>query len=179
MATTARRSRRFLGLTLASLPLLSVASCAWWHERDPVSGEQDIVITADDADASSVLGVADETVALPGTPAAAAEEANADDTPAAPAAAEPTPAALPVPPEPANAAAQEATASKDGQDVAKEAEERWKIKQQQLQMEAEEARTFQPHVVFVDADNKILATGFDPAETFGDPDLSRGDRISG
>jgi aspartate 1-decarboxylase len=34
-------------------------------------------------------------------------------------------------------------------------------------------------VVFVDADNRILATGFDPAETFGDPDLSRGDRISG
>ena len=27
-------------------------------------------------------------------------------------------------------------------------------------------------MVFVDADNKILATGFDPAETFGAPALS-------
>jgi aspartate 1-decarboxylase len=30
-------------------------------------------------------------------------------------------------------------------------------------------------VVFVDADNRIMATGFDPAETFGDPALTRGD----
>ena len=43
------------------------------------------------------------------------------------------------------------------------------------QMTTEEAKAFQPHVVFVDADNKIMATGFDPAETFGDPNLSRGD----
>jgi aspartate 1-decarboxylase len=32
-------------------------------------------------------------------------------------------------------------------------------------------------VVFVDADNVILATGFDPAETFGDPSLARGDLV--
>ena len=43
------------------------------------------------------------------------------------------------------------------------------------QMETAEAREHQPHVVFVDADNKILATGFDPAETFGDDRLVRGD----
>ena len=30
-------------------------------------------------------------------------------------------------------------------------------------------------MVFVDADNKILATGFDPAETFDGPGLVRGD----
>src|SRR5262245_65216409 len=36
------------------------------------------------------------------------------------------------------------------------------------QMETAEAKEFQPHVVFVDAANKILATGIDPAETFGD-----------
>ncbi len=46
------------------------------------------------------------------------------------------------------------------------------------QLTTEEARTLEPHVVFVDADNRILATGFDPAETFGDPDLARGDIIS-
>ena len=43
------------------------------------------------------------------------------------------------------------------------------------QMTTEEARGHQPHVVFVDAQNKILATGFDPAETFGGTDLVRGD----
>jgi aspartate 1-decarboxylase len=42
----------------------------------------------------------------------------------------------------------------------------------------EEAKQLQPHVVFVDADNAIVATGFDPAETFGDPHLARGDIIS-
>jgi aspartate 1-decarboxylase len=47
------------------------------------------------------------------------------------------------------------------------------------QMETAEAREHQPHVVFVDADNKILATGFDPAETFGDERLVRGDAASG
>src|SRR5881227_2581977 len=31
------------------------------------------------------------------------------------------------------------------------------------QMETAEARELRPHVVFVDADNKVLATGFDPA----------------
>ena len=34
------------------------------------------------------------------------------------------------------------------------------------------------HVVFVDADNKFLGTGADPAETFGDPTLSRGDHAA-
>ena len=43
------------------------------------------------------------------------------------------------------------------------------------QMETAEAKEYQPHVVFVDADNKIMATGFDPAETFGDAGLTRGD----
>ena len=45
------------------------------------------------------------------------------------------------------------------------------------QMDTEEARSFQPHVVFVDADNRVLATGSDPAETFGDPSLARGDLV--
>ena len=46
------------------------------------------------------------------------------------------------------------------------------------QLETAEATSFQPHVVFVDADNKVLATGYDPAETFGDPSLARGDVVS-
>jgi aspartate 1-decarboxylase len=46
------------------------------------------------------------------------------------------------------------------------------------QVTTEEAKELQPHVVFVDTDNAIVATGFDPAETFGDPDLARGDIIS-
>ena len=46
------------------------------------------------------------------------------------------------------------------------------------QMDTAEARSFTPHVVFVDADNTIVATGADPAETFGDPTLARGDKIS-
>ena len=45
------------------------------------------------------------------------------------------------------------------------------------QMETAEAREFAPHVVFVDADNKILATGFDPAEAFPGSGLVRGDRV--
>jgi aspartate 1-decarboxylase len=45
------------------------------------------------------------------------------------------------------------------------------------QMETAEARTLRPRVVFVDADNKILATGDDAADTFGDPRLTRGDRV--
>ena len=45
------------------------------------------------------------------------------------------------------------------------------------QMDTDEARGFQPQVVFVDADNHVLATGYDPAETFGDPGLTRGDLI--
>ena len=43
------------------------------------------------------------------------------------------------------------------------------------QMDTVEARTHQPRVVFVDADNTILATGHDPADTFGDATLTRGD----
>ena len=46
------------------------------------------------------------------------------------------------------------------------------------QMETAEAKEYQPAVVFVDADNKVLATGFDPAETFGDPALTRGDFLA-
>ncbi|GAB3854042.1 aspartate 1-decarboxylase [Nocardioides maradonensis] len=46
------------------------------------------------------------------------------------------------------------------------------------QMSTEEAKEHQPHVVFVDQDNKILATGFDPAETFGDATLERGDAVA-
>jgi aspartate 1-decarboxylase len=43
------------------------------------------------------------------------------------------------------------------------------------QMDTAEAKEYQPHVVFVDGDNKILATGYDPAETFEGPGLVRGD----
>ena len=43
------------------------------------------------------------------------------------------------------------------------------------QMETAEAKELKPHVVFVDADNKVMATGYDPAETFGAPALVRGD----
>ena len=43
------------------------------------------------------------------------------------------------------------------------------------QMETAEAREFQPHVVFVDADNKIIGTGSDPAEALPGTGLVRGD----
>ena len=43
------------------------------------------------------------------------------------------------------------------------------------QMDDVEARQFQPHVVFVDSFNHIIGTGADPAETFGDSELTRGD----
>lgn len=43
------------------------------------------------------------------------------------------------------------------------------------QMSTEEARDYQPSVVFVDADNAVIGTGADPADTFGDPSLARGD----
>lgn len=46
------------------------------------------------------------------------------------------------------------------------------------QMDTAEAKEYQPHVVFVDADNKIMATGYDPVETFGDPGLRRGDLVT-
>ena len=45
------------------------------------------------------------------------------------------------------------------------------------QMDTAEAKEHQPHVVFVDTDNKIMATGYDPAETFGDKALTRGDLV--
>ncbi|MGZ4464693.1 MAG: aspartate 1-decarboxylase, partial [Nocardioides sp.] len=47
------------------------------------------------------------------------------------------------------------------------------------QMSTEEAKAFVPHVVFVDADNRVLATGYDPAETFGGTGLVRGDATAG
>jgi aspartate 1-decarboxylase len=46
------------------------------------------------------------------------------------------------------------------------------------QMETAEAREFSPSVVFVDADNRIIGTGSDPAEALpgtGPTDLVRGD----
>ena len=47
------------------------------------------------------------------------------------------------------------------------------------QMDTEEARTLRPHVVFVDADNKVVATGSDPVETGGGAGLVRGDVLAG
>ena len=41
-----------------------------------------------------------------------------------------------------------------------------------------EAREFAPHVVSVDAGDLVMATGFDPAETFGDASLTRGDFLA-
>ncbi|MET1061631.1 MAG: aspartate 1-decarboxylase [Aeromicrobium sp.] len=46
------------------------------------------------------------------------------------------------------------------------------------QMEDAEARTFEPHVVFVDADNRVMATGHDPAEALPGTGLVRGDVIA-
>ena len=46
------------------------------------------------------------------------------------------------------------------------------------QMETAEAKTFEPKVVFVDADNKIVGTSADPADTFGSEDLLRGDLVA-
>jgi aspartate 1-decarboxylase len=46
------------------------------------------------------------------------------------------------------------------------------------QMDDEEARTRQPKVVFVDADNKIIGAGSDPAEALPGTDLIRGDEIA-
>jgi aspartate 1-decarboxylase len=43
------------------------------------------------------------------------------------------------------------------------------------QMDTEEARSFQPRVVFVDADNSIVGTGNDPAEALPGSGLVRGD----
>jgi aspartate 1-decarboxylase len=43
------------------------------------------------------------------------------------------------------------------------------------QMDTAEARALEPHVVFVDADNKIIGTGSDPAEALPGTGLVRGD----
>ena len=45
------------------------------------------------------------------------------------------------------------------------------------QLEDAEARTFEPNVVFVDADNRIIGTGHDPAEALPGTGLTRGDVI--
>jgi aspartate 1-decarboxylase len=45
------------------------------------------------------------------------------------------------------------------------------------QMDTAEARELQPHVVFVDADNRIVATGSDPAEVVPGSGLLRGDLV--
>ncbi|HYH33960.1 MAG TPA: aspartate 1-decarboxylase [Nocardioides sp.] len=44
------------------------------------------------------------------------------------------------------------------------------------QMDTDEARDFEPSVVLVDRHNRVVASGADPAETFGAPGLARGDR---
>jgi aspartate 1-decarboxylase len=43
-------------------------------------------------------------------------------------------------------------------------------------MDTAEARTFEPRVVFVDADNRVCGTGSDPAEAL--PGLTRGDAVA-
>lgn len=43
------------------------------------------------------------------------------------------------------------------------------------QLEDAEAREFEPKVVFVDSENKIIGTGSDPAEALPGTGLSRGD----
>ena len=47
------------------------------------------------------------------------------------------------------------------------------------QMDTEEARAFKPSVVFVDADNRVVATGDDPAEVGAGFGLVRGDTLAG
>ncbi|MCW2758732.1 MAG: aspartate 1-decarboxylase subunit alpha [Nocardioidaceae bacterium] len=46
------------------------------------------------------------------------------------------------------------------------------------QLETAEARSFEPHVVFVDADNRVVTVGGDPADVPAGFDLHRGDRIA-
>jgi aspartate 1-decarboxylase len=46
------------------------------------------------------------------------------------------------------------------------------------QMETAEAREHRPHVVFVDADNKVVGTGDDPAEALPGSGLLRGDTLA-
>ncbi|MDP9821606.1 aspartate 1-decarboxylase [Nocardioides massiliensis] len=45
------------------------------------------------------------------------------------------------------------------------------------QMEDAEARSYQPDVVFVDADNKVMGFGHDPAEALPQQGLLRGDLV--
>ena len=47
------------------------------------------------------------------------------------------------------------------------------------QMETAEAKEFAPSVVFVDADNKVVGTGSDPAEALPGSGLVRGDSLAG
>jgi aspartate 1-decarboxylase len=47
------------------------------------------------------------------------------------------------------------------------------------QMETTAARGYQPSVVFVDADNKVVGTGSDPAEARPGTGLVRGDTLAG
>jgi aspartate 1-decarboxylase len=47
------------------------------------------------------------------------------------------------------------------------------------QMDTAEARSHQPHVVFVDEDNRILDRGADPAEAPEGSGLVRGDALAG
>ncbi len=45
------------------------------------------------------------------------------------------------------------------------------------QLDDAEARRYAPHVVFVDADNRIVGTGHDPAEALPGSGLRSGDRL--
>jgi|SRR5690349_16870090 aspartate 1-decarboxylase len=45
------------------------------------------------------------------------------------------------------------------------------------QMDTMAAKAFEPHVVFVDADNKVVGTGADPAEAWPGTGLIRGDLV--
>ena len=47
------------------------------------------------------------------------------------------------------------------------------------QLETAEARELQPSVVFVDAHNRVLGTGHDPAEALPGTGLVRGDALTG
>jgi aspartate 1-decarboxylase len=47
------------------------------------------------------------------------------------------------------------------------------------QMEDAEAREYQPHVVFVDSENRVIGTGHDPAEALPSQGLLRGDQVYG
>ena len=47
------------------------------------------------------------------------------------------------------------------------------------QMDDAEAATYEPRVVFVDADNRIVGTGADPAESLPGMDTLRGDSVYG